>query len=135
MKKLFLFVLLLGLYIPSWSQRYLEYKNTDIIITTDALDQIGAQVRWKVTIPVAMVDTAISLLPQIQGNFKYDAGHFYYSSVAPINAMFPIMDTAKCEQSDVGLTGNQLTSNFGLALLFMTNPLNLNQVFWAIKQD
>lgn len=136
MKKIILsLALLLGIISASFSQRYLEYKSTDIIITTDAIGQIGCQARWKVEIPTNMVDTAIALLPQIQGNLIYKDGKFNYTSVAPINNMFAIMDSAKVESSDVGKTGSQVISNFALYMLYAANPLNLEQKYWAIKQD
>lgn len=136
MKKIIVtFALLLGIISASFSQRCIEYKTTGIKITTDALDQVGCQVRWKVTIPPQYVDTAIVLIPQIQGQLNYKEGKFIYSSISAINSMYAIMDSAKADPSDVGLTGNQLTSNFSLYMLYVVNPLNLSQEFWAIKNE
>lgn len=132
MKKILL-LLALCLYIGTQAQRTIEHKTTGIKISSAGINYLNNEIKYTIEIPKAYIDSGIKFFPLLQGQLKFKDGEFIYSDFITIGNMYEIMQVAKVEQSDVGLTGVEIQQNFSIAIIYMTNIFNLNLNDWEVK--
>lgn len=137
MKKLILILTLALISMELFSQKSIQDNSTTANITINALDMVNNSVRYAITFNIFDIDSVLAHLPTktISDVKIVGATNALITGISPIPNLYPVMDTATIVSNDVGLTGLELIGNFGVLLMYIDNPLQLDLSKWYIKED
>lgn len=93
-------------------------KTTGDYYIGTGLDQINNNIRYQ--------------LNDAERNVKHNEDGSDMSGILSCPNMWEGMDTSNVEQSDVGLSGREVSCNFSTTLIWGYNLLNLNQSEWEL---
>lgn len=118
----------------------IRHKTNGITINGNGINSSQNTIVYSMIIPLTgttvgystPIEYAISAFPYINGIVRLDGINFIYGDNKHIPNLPDILDTNFVEQSDVGLSGSQITKNFSTAILYGTNALELVLTDWDL---
>jgi hypothetical protein len=129
MKKLLLSLLFAAVTVASIGQTCIEYKSTGIIIRPSLIGRESNIIRYSVTAPISMIDTAQTLLGI---KMECSNGVCTYGTTVSVTDLPMIYEITNFEQEDMGVSAAKVEQRFGCNLILGLNLLKLNGS-WTIK--
>ena len=114
MKKITTTILLVAIALLSYSQKVIT--NDTLTVYSTGFNQIGNIIRYQTD------------------SITADSTYIINSGIVYCPDFWTALDNNLVEQSDVGLTGRLITYNFGTALIWNYNLLNLDKSKWILKE-
>ena len=131
MKKLFIISILFAAITAS-AQRYISHKNTGITVKCTGLNTFDNIIGYDVQIPLTMLDSAVRMFPQAQGNINITNGYGHYTARLTCVYVSNVMDTATIWQSDLGQKVKNKFGTWEINIILLANSLNINLADWNI---
>jgi hypothetical protein len=129
MKKTILTIIAAVSMAVSFGQTSIEYKNYNMLIRVNAIDEIGNQLRYDVTCPIEYLDLTQDLLSI---TMKCKDGECSYSSTISVPDLPTIYKMFFIENTDLGKRLDYARERFGANLIMGNNLLKLDSN-WSIK--
>jgi hypothetical protein len=138
MKKIIIIISLIGLFISDISaQRVIKSKTNSCRIWSAIPDLSNNRINYVVLFDASDMDSVWNQVPYISGQnpIVVKSQQFKYEGYISIPNAWDVVREAQVEQSDVGLRGDAFLQNFCTGILFLVNPLLLNQSQWNLIEE
>ena len=113
----------------------IKHNEKNIEITSSGFNFSMNTVIYTINIDLDDIVYATNTFPFINGNYNLINNIFVYTSSAHVANFHEIMETNLIENTDVGLSGMEISQNFGTAILYNINYFNLDVLEWSLLDE
>lgn len=113
----------------------IKNKTNGITINGVGINSNSNSIDYMINIPITDIEYAIGVCPFINGQATLYEGKFIYGSNKHIPNLPEIMSSNYILESDLGLSGAEITKNFSTAILFNTNALGFDENDWELVNE
>jgi hypothetical protein len=112
----------------------IKHKIKDITITSRGWNTGQNTIITDVKCIMSDSDYISNVIPSFVFS-KPESNYFFHSQQTAVPNMPEIKAQAQCEQSDVGKSGDTLEQDFAVAILWLSNALNLVNDDWILIDE
>lgn len=111
----------------------IQNKTNSIVIVSNGIN-INGTADCQISGLIVDLESALSSIDILKcKTLTFDGASFRYGENIQINNFNTLMQQFLCENTDVGKNADEIYKDFGVALIWADNSLNLNIEDWQIE--
>lgn len=112
--------------------KQIKHLTKNITINSDAISTTSNMINYTINTDIDNYVYCLEIFTFMNGTSQFIDGSFIYSSTIHIPNLPDIMATNVVQESDLGLSGTEITKNFATSIIYLTNALSLNLEEWEL---